>query len=118
MKKWKWEQEQIANMKEYIARFGHGSAKLARQAQVGSHACRACALSGARDGHAGWFAKVNCATQPRCLLASGAIPVRAHPNQPLPAHVCLAEQGEGSGKDGARGADGEGGDRPGGQVQV
>lgn len=25
---------QIANMKEYIARFGHGSAKLARQAQV------------------------------------------------------------------------------------
>lgn len=35
MKKYKWEQEQIANMKDYIARFGHGSAKLARQAQVG-----------------------------------------------------------------------------------
>jgi hypothetical protein len=34
MKKYRWEQEQIANMKEYIARFGHGSAKLARQAQV------------------------------------------------------------------------------------
>lgn len=34
MKKYKWEQEQIANMKDYIARFGHGSAKLARQAQV------------------------------------------------------------------------------------
>jgi len=33
MKKYRWEQEQIANMKEYIARFGHGSAKLARQAQ-------------------------------------------------------------------------------------
>ncbi|KAG2489307.1 hypothetical protein HYH03_012139 [Edaphochlamys debaryana] len=33
MKKYKWEQEQISNMKEYIARFGHGSAKLARQAQ-------------------------------------------------------------------------------------
>ncbi|RZC70507.1 hypothetical protein C5167_033740 [Papaver somniferum] len=33
MKKYKWEQEQIADMKEYIARFGHGSAKLARQAQ-------------------------------------------------------------------------------------
>ena len=29
----RWEQEQIADMKEYIARFGHGSAKLARQAQ-------------------------------------------------------------------------------------
>eukprot|EP00197_Chlamydomonas_leiostraca_P012156 CAMPEP_0202866876 /NCGR_PEP_ID=MMETSP1391-20130828/8410_1 /ASSEMBLY_ACC=CAM_ASM_000867 /TAXON_ID=1034604 /ORGANISM="Chlamydomonas leiostraca, Strain SAG 11-49" /LENGTH=447 /DNA_ID=CAMNT_0049546863 /DNA_START=81 /DNA_END=1420 /DNA_ORIENTATION=- len=33
MKRFKWEQEQISNMKEYIARFGHGSAKLARQAQ-------------------------------------------------------------------------------------
>lgn len=33
MKKFRWEQEQIAGMKEYIARFGHGSAKLARQAQ-------------------------------------------------------------------------------------
>lgn len=29
----RWEQEQISHMKEYIARFGHGSAKLARQAQ-------------------------------------------------------------------------------------
>lgn len=33
MKQYKWEQEQIASMKEHIARFGHGSAKLARQAQ-------------------------------------------------------------------------------------
>lgn len=33
MKKFRWEQDQIANMKDYIARFGHGSAKLARQAQ-------------------------------------------------------------------------------------
>ncbi|XP_072968437.1 ABC transporter F family member 1-like [Typha angustifolia] len=33
MKLYKWEQEQIASMKGYIARFGHGSAKLARQAQ-------------------------------------------------------------------------------------
>lgn len=32
-KRYKWEQDQIANMKNYIARFGHGSAKLARQAQ-------------------------------------------------------------------------------------
>lgn len=32
-KKFEWEQNQIKNMKEYIARFGHGSAKLARQAQ-------------------------------------------------------------------------------------
>jgi ATP-binding cassette, subfamily F, member 2 len=33
MKTYNWEQDQIAKMKEYIARFGHGSAKLARQAQ-------------------------------------------------------------------------------------
>jgi len=32
-KKYEWEQDQIAHMKNYIARFGHGSAKLARQAQ-------------------------------------------------------------------------------------
>lgn len=33
MKRYNWEQGQIAHMKDYIARFGHGSAKLARQAQ-------------------------------------------------------------------------------------
>ncbi|GAB6027165.1 ATP-binding cassette sub- F member 2 [Chamberlinius hualienensis] len=32
-KRYNWEQDQIAHMKDYIARFGHGSAKLARQAQ-------------------------------------------------------------------------------------
>lgn len=32
-KRYAWEQSQIAHMKDYIARFGHGSAKLARQAQ-------------------------------------------------------------------------------------
>lgn len=33
MKRYRWEQDQIGHMKNYIARFGHGSAKLARQAQ-------------------------------------------------------------------------------------
>eukprot|EP00043_Microstomoeca_roanoka_P013405 m.131257 g.131257 ORF g.131257 m.131257 type:complete len:612 (-) comp15742_c8_seq1:1477-3312(-) len=33
MKRYQQEQEQIAHMKDYIARFGHGHAKLARQAQ-------------------------------------------------------------------------------------
>jgi ATP-binding cassette subfamily F protein 2 len=33
MKRHAWEQSQIKSMKEYIARFGHGSKKLARQAQ-------------------------------------------------------------------------------------
>lgn len=32
-KRYQWQQAQIKHMKEYIARFGHGSAKLARQAQ-------------------------------------------------------------------------------------
>lgn len=33
MKQYRKEQDSIAHMKEYVARFGHGSAKLARQAQ-------------------------------------------------------------------------------------
>jgi ATP-binding cassette, subfamily F, member 2 len=33
MKQYNWEQDQISHMKNYIARFGHGSAKLAKQAQ-------------------------------------------------------------------------------------
>ncbi|RWS26512.1 ABC transporter-like protein, partial [Leptotrombidium deliense] len=33
LKRYNWEQAQISHMKDYIARFGHGSAKLARQAQ-------------------------------------------------------------------------------------
>ena len=33
MKQYKWEQEQMKSMKEYIARFGHGTAKNAKQAQ-------------------------------------------------------------------------------------
>uniref|UniRef100_A0A915ECZ5 ABC transporter domain-containing protein n=1 Tax=Ditylenchus dipsaci TaxID=166011 RepID=A0A915ECZ5_9BILA len=32
-KRYNWEQAQIKHMKDYVARFGHGSAKLARQAQ-------------------------------------------------------------------------------------
>uniref|UniRef100_A0A0N5AVH2 ATP-binding cassette sub-family F member 2 n=1 Tax=Syphacia muris TaxID=451379 RepID=A0A0N5AVH2_9BILA len=33
IKRYKWEQDQLQHMKDYVARFGHGSAKLARQAQ-------------------------------------------------------------------------------------
>lgn len=33
MKRYQWERDQMQHMKDYIARFGHGSAKLARQAQ-------------------------------------------------------------------------------------
>jgi ATP-binding cassette subfamily F protein 2 len=32
-KRWKNEQDQIKHMKEYVARFGQGNAKMARQAQ-------------------------------------------------------------------------------------
>ena len=31
MKKYSWEQQQIKDMKEYIARFGHGTAKVSRK---------------------------------------------------------------------------------------
>ncbi|XP_065897245.1 ATP-binding cassette sub-family F member 2-like [Dysidea avara] len=33
MKRYQWEQDQMQHMKDYVARFGHGSAKLAKQAQ-------------------------------------------------------------------------------------
>eukprot|EP00559_Dactyliosolen_fragilissimus_P009132 CAMPEP_0184871868 /NCGR_PEP_ID=MMETSP0580-20130426/40966_1 /TAXON_ID=1118495 /ORGANISM="Dactyliosolen fragilissimus" /LENGTH=787 /DNA_ID=CAMNT_0027374587 /DNA_START=165 /DNA_END=2528 /DNA_ORIENTATION=+ len=33
IKRYKWEQDQIKSMKEYIARFGHGTSKNAKQAQ-------------------------------------------------------------------------------------
>mmetsp|Transcript_15725 Transcript_15725/g.29664 ORF Transcript_15725/g.29664 Transcript_15725/m.29664 type:complete len:775 (-) Transcript_15725:4635-6959(-) len=33
MKRYEWEQDQIKSMKEYIARFGHGTSKNAKQAQ-------------------------------------------------------------------------------------
>lgn len=33
MKQYNWEQDQIKSMKEYIARFGHGTSKNAKQAQ-------------------------------------------------------------------------------------
>jgi len=33
MKMFKWQQDQMAHMKDFIARFGHGSRKMARQAQ-------------------------------------------------------------------------------------
>jgi ATP-binding cassette subfamily F protein 2 len=33
MKQYKWEQEQIKSMKQYIAKFGHGTSKNAKQAQ-------------------------------------------------------------------------------------
>ncbi|CAE7746657.1 ABCF1, partial [Symbiodinium microadriaticum] len=33
MKRYKWEQDEIKKMKEYVARFGHGTAKNAKQAQ-------------------------------------------------------------------------------------
>jgi ATP-binding cassette subfamily F protein 2 len=33
MKQYKWEQEQIKSMKDFIARFGHGTSKNAKQAQ-------------------------------------------------------------------------------------
>ena len=33
MKRYNWEQDQMKHMKEYIARFGHGTSKMARQAQ-------------------------------------------------------------------------------------
>eukprot|EP00968_Pinguiococcus_pyrenoidosus_P018415 scaffold1913_cov257-Pinguiococcus_pyrenoidosus.AAC.26 len=46
MKRYQWEQEEIRKMKEYIARFGHGTAKLARQAQSKEKALQKMLRSG------------------------------------------------------------------------
>ncbi|CAG10249.1 unnamed protein product [Tetraodon nigroviridis] len=49
MKRFNWEQDQIAHMKPYIARFGHGSAKLARQAQSKEKTLQKMVASGLTD---------------------------------------------------------------------
>jgi len=48
-KRFQWEQDQIAHMKNYIARFGHGSAKLARQAQSKEKTLKKMVDSGLTD---------------------------------------------------------------------
>lgn len=48
-KRYQWEQDQIAHMKNYIARFGHGSAKLARQAQSKEKTLRRMVEGGLTD---------------------------------------------------------------------
>lgn len=134
MKKYKWEQEQIANMKEYIARFGHGSAKLARQAQVRRRApaplpsllleAAACVRAGTGERLRG--ARRGAVACDASLWRSSALPHNAkRPPRSCPArvpsfsappkHPSPAVQGEGAGQDGAGGAHRKGGDRPGEQ---
>jgi ATP-binding cassette subfamily F protein 2 len=48
-KRYNWEQAQIGHMKDYIARFGHGSAKLARQAQSKEKTLSKMVASGLTD---------------------------------------------------------------------
>ncbi len=69
MKKYDWEQDQIKHMKEYIARFGHGSAKLARQAQSKEKTL-------AKMERGGLTEKVGCVAEPRrvccvCVVCAG-----------------------------------------------
>ena len=49
MKRYKWEQDQIKQMKEYIARFGHGTAKNAKQAQSKEKTLEKMVRSGLTD---------------------------------------------------------------------
>lgn len=122
---------QIADMKEYIARFGHGSAKLARQAQVRA-SCWACWACWA--GHhcllgLGWLLRVWSApagwlgrAERRLVEPSMVFPPVPALTPSTPAFLitpfCKTVQGEGAGQDGAGGSDREGGDGPHRQVQV
>jgi len=86
MKQYNWEQDQIAHMKNYIARFGHGSAKLARQAQskektlakmvaggLTEKVARECSVS---------FQFYSCGTLPPPVLAVQNISFRYNENTP------------------------------------
>ncbi|XP_056410102.1 ATP-binding cassette sub-family F member 2 [Hyla sarda] len=68
MKRFNWEQDQIAHMKNYIARFGHGSAKLARQAQSKEKTLQKMMSSGLTER------VVNDKTLSFCFPSCGKIP--------------------------------------------
>uniref|UniRef100_A0AAV2L4C9 ATP-binding cassette sub-family F member 2 n=1 Tax=Knipowitschia caucasica TaxID=637954 RepID=A0AAV2L4C9_KNICA len=68
MKRFNWEQDQIAHMKNYIARFGHGSAKLARQAQSKEKTLQKMVASGLTEK------VVNDKTLSFCFPPCGKIP--------------------------------------------
>ncbi|KAJ8336902.1 hypothetical protein SKAU_G00381220 [Synaphobranchus kaupii] len=68
MKRYNWEQDQIAHMKNYIARFGHGSAKLARQAQSKEKTLQKMVASGLTER------VVNDKTLSFCFPPCGKIP--------------------------------------------
>lgn len=86
MKQYNWEQDQIAHMKNYIARFGHGSAKLARQAQSKEKTLAKMVASGLTEkvGRecAVSFQFYSCGTLPPPVLAVQNISFRYNENTP------------------------------------
>jgi ATP-binding cassette subfamily F protein 2 len=86
MKQYNWEQDQIAHMKNYIARFGHGSAKLARQAQSKEKTLAKMVAGGltekvARENSIS-FQFYSCGTLPPPVLAVQNISFRYNENTP------------------------------------
>lgn len=71
-KRYDWEQDQIKHMKEYIARFGHGSAKLAKQAQSKEKTLAKMTRAGltqkVRDDQVVSFTFMNCGKLPPPVL--------------------------------------------------
>jgi len=67
-KKYEWEQNQLNAMKDYVARFGHGSAKLARQAQSKEKTMAKMVAGGLTERH------VDDKVKQFCFFDPGTIP--------------------------------------------
>lgn len=87
MKQYNWEQDQIAHMKNYIARFGHGSAKLARQAQSKEKTLAKMVASGltekASDDKVVNFCFPSCGKIPPPVIMVQNVSFRYNENTPL-----------------------------------
>jgi ATP-binding cassette subfamily F protein 2 len=85
-KRYRWEQDQIAHMKNYIARFGHGSAKLARQAQSKEKTLKRMVDGGLTDKVANdkcvSFYFPDCGTVPPPVIQVQNVSFRYHDDKP------------------------------------
>lgn len=85
-KRYQWEQDQIAHMKNYIARFGHGSAKLARQAQSKEKTLAKMVAGGltekVKGDHDVSFSFYSCGTIPPPVIMVQNVSFRYNDNSP------------------------------------
>ncbi|CDQ61720.1 unnamed protein product [Oncorhynchus mykiss] len=82
MKRFNWEQDQISHMKNYIARFGHGSAKLARQAQSKEKTLQKMVASGLTERVTLSFYFPSCGKIPPPVIMVQNVSFKYSDNQP------------------------------------